>query len=294
MPAGVAEYYLPSDGAAPAAYAPVLYGSARVHYVDARLGIDLTSDLHALAPLTEGPVTVQWDRADTTTVPPDALLHTPATPAAGYGRVPDAAFDPKRYAKWTTGFERWIVQAQPLRLQSVRDLKLYSRPGETEAEFRMRARQTAHERRDAAVEKLRERYAPKMARAVERIRRAEESIAREDRQAGEQKLQTAVSFGAVIANALLGRKAVSLSTLGRATTAARGVSRAAKERQDVAQARERLARAQEELRTIETALQREVDAMSDGADPALETIEIKPKTSNVEVRLVAFAWNPVD
>ncbi len=48
----------------------------------------------------------------------------------------------------------------------------------------------------------------------------------------------AVSIGATIFGALLGRKAVSASTLGRATTAARGMGRVGKESQDVARATE--------------------------------------------------------
>ena len=48
----------------------------------------------------------------------------------------------------------------------------------------------------------------------------------------------AVSLGATIFGALLGRKAISASSLGRATTAARGMSRIGKESQDVTRATE--------------------------------------------------------
>jgi hypothetical protein len=78
--------------------------------------------------------------------------------------------------------------------------------------------------------------------------------------------------------ALMGRRAVSLSTLGRATTAARGVGRSAKETEDVAKAQARLQEAQSEARRARAELQQEVAAL-EGAAPggvALETIEIKP------------------
>jgi hypothetical protein len=268
----------------------VLYGSARIDYHDARLGAAVSVDVHAVTPVAGGPIAVDWDRAAATAIAPDRLLASPSDPSAVYAAVPDAALDPKRYRAWTEDFERWVVRAQPLRLFTARALKLQSRPGESEGEFRVRARQAAHERRDADVDRLRQRYAAKTARVVEKVRKAEEAVEREGRQAGDQKLQTAVSFGAALAGVLLGRKAASMSTLGRATTAARGVGRTMKEREDVARAQTRLAEAQRALQAIEAELQREIDAMPAAGDVTVETVEIKPKRTNVDVRLVSLAW----
>jgi hypothetical protein len=84
---------------------------------------------------------------------------------------------------------------------------------------------------------------------------------RQQQQASQQKLQTVVSIGATMLGALMGRRAVSLSTLGRATTAARGVGRSAKATQDVAKAQERLQEAQAELAALEAELQQAVAAL---------------------------------
>jgi hypothetical protein len=171
--------------------------------------------------------------------------------------------------------------------------KLTSRPGESEADFSARVQQAARERRDAAVEKLRGKYATRAARATDKIRRAQESVAREQQQVSQQKTQTAVSLGATLLGALMGRKTVSMSTLGRATTTARGVGRSMKESADVAHAQERQRAAEEELQALEGELQREVQALVDGApDAAIETAEVKPKRAGVDVRLVALAWKP--
>ena len=290
LPAGITEYYLPSESAVAGTYVPVLYGSARVDYQDARLGAAATVDVHAVTPITDGPVAVDWERATSTVVGPDGLLVSAPNPSAAHAAVPEAALNPKRHVAWTADFERWVARARPLQLFAVRTLKLQSRPGESEGEFRVRARQAAHERRDAEVEKLRQRYAAKIARAVEKIRKAEEVVEREGRQAGDQKLQTAVSVGAALAGVLLGRKGASLSTLGRATTAARGMGRTMKEQQDVQRAQTRLADAHQALRTLEAELQREIEAMPAAADVAIEALEIKPKRTNVDVRLVSLAW----
>ena len=294
LPAGMSEYYLPSDGAAAGTYVPVVYGSARVDYQDARLGVSLSVDVHAVTPLGDGPVPLDWDRAVSTAVAPHDLRASAPDPSAAHAPVPEAALHPKRYGAWADDFQRWVVRARPLRLHAARALKLQSRPGESEGEFRVRVRQAAHERRDADVDRLRQRYAARTTRAVDRIRRAEEALDREGRQAGDQKVQTAISFGAALAGALLGRKVASISTLGRAATAARGVGRSMKEQGDVARAQTRLAEAQEALRAIEAELQREIDAMSAPGDVPVEAIDIKPKRTNVDVRLVTFAWRPTE
>ena len=289
LPAGVEEYYLPS--AAPASsYQPVLYGSARVQYTDSRRKLDVASNVHAITPFAEGAVVVDWDAASEVPVGPEALQHAPADAAASHGPVPGQAVDPKKVRDWSKDFEQW-VKRRPLRLYAAPAHKLYSRPGESQADFTLRVQQATREARDAAVEKLRAKYAQKAARAQDRVNRAADGVAREEQQVQHQKMQTAVSFGATVLGALLGRKAVSTSTLGRATTAARGVSRSMKEAEDVARARERQRSAEEELAEIETELERETAELGPAA-PDIETLDIKPKAGSVEVRLVALAWSP--
>jgi Skp family chaperone for outer membrane proteins len=93
--------------------------------------------------------------------------------------------------------------------------------------------------------------------------------------------------------ALMGRKAVSMSTLGRATTAARGVGRSVKEAQDIARAKERLETARRELEALQQTIEAEVaDLTAKTGSTNLETIEIRPKRGAVEVRLVTLAWKP--
>ena len=293
LPAGITEYFLPSP-VAPAAYEPVLYGSALVHYTDVKRGIDVAAPVQAITPVTDGALAVSWDAATLIDVPPDSLARTAANGAARFAPLPATARSVKSYTEWGGDFEQWIVRANPLRLYSAPAYKLSSRPGESEADFSARVQQAAREKRDAAVEKLRAKYASRVARASEKIRRAEDSVAREQQQVSQQKTQTAVSLGATLLGALMGRKTVSMSTLGRATTTARGVGRSMKEAADVAQAQERQHAAEEELQAIESELQREVQALHDAAPHVvIETTEVKPKRAGIDVRLVALAWKPL-
>jgi hypothetical protein len=238
---------------------------------------------------------VDWERAEDTAHQPETLINPSASTQARHQPLPPAALDKKRYATWTKDFSQWITRAQPLKVYIVPSMKLVSKPEESERDFQARIQLAGRETRDAVVEKLRERYAPKVARLQEKARKAEEAVGKEQQQASQQKLQTAVSLGATMLGALMGRRAVSLSTLGRATTAARGIGRSAKETQDVARSQERLQEAQAELAALESELQSEVAALEGAATGSLavETIEIKPKRGGVEIRIVALAWKPV-
>lgn len=113
--------------------------------------------------------------------------------------------------------------------------------------------QKARERRDAEVEKLRTQYAPKLRKLQEKVRNAEQVVEREEGQARGAKVQTAISTGATILDALLGRK-VSRTSLGRATTAARGAQRAMQQQEDVRAAKEDLAAAEAEYELLEQEL----------------------------------------
>lgn len=94
---------------------------------------------------------------------------------------------------------------------------------------------------------------------------------------------------------LLGRRAICTSTLGRATTAARGASRSYKEEQDVQRAEETVAVLQQQLNELEAQLTAEIDAAVGAVNPlgdALETVAAKPKRTGITVQAVGLAWTP--
>jgi hypothetical protein len=174
-------------------------------------------------------------------------------------------------------------------------LRLTSHPGESEGDFRIRVQHALREQRDEAIEALRAKHAPKLAALDEKIRRAEQNVQKESQQASEQQLSTAVSVGATVLGALFGRKAVSIGTLGRATTAARGVGRIGREAQDVARAQanvETLTAQRAALAaSLETDLQRVQHDWSVDAE-TFERVVVKPKRGGVQPQLVALVWRP--
>ncbi len=129
----------------------------------------------------------------------------------------------------------------------------------------------------------------------DRKRRAEQAKERQTDQVKDAALQTAISVGATLLGALGGRKIISSSTLGRATTAARGASRSMREQQDVGRAQDTIESLDQQLAALNAEFEAkvaELQALGDPTAEPLETLTIKPKKADITVQLVALAWVP--
>ncbi len=298
LPPDVQQFFIPVRGTAPAGnrllYRPTILGLAKVGFADARTKVDVTQDMMFATPVTDEAVPVNWENAQPVDIAVSDLERTPQE-VAQFTDLPAAAGKAKNYAGWTKDYVTWLYGTRSLQLLQSPSAKELSKPGEAEREFRIRLQQATREQRDQMVENIRLKYAPRAAALQERIRKAEEAVAREQAQARQQKVQTAISFGTTLLGAVLGRKAVSASTLGRASTAARGISRSVKESQDIGLAQENVAALQQRLSQLNAEAEEaaaEVQSQVDPLTEALETVTVKPKKTNISVQLVALVWTP--
>ena len=294
LPAEIPQVVLPWDGAEPPArYRPAVLGVADVTFVQQRLAVAEQRRVVRLAPLAEGVMALDWDAGESLPLEVEALGQ--ALPATGrFAAVPRLAATAKSYAAWGKALQKWVVTNEVLTRWRAPEFKLASEPGEDERAFRIRVMAHAHEARDAAVEALRARYAPKLTAVQDKVRRAEQAVAREQAQATQATMDTAISLGGALLGALLGRGKVS-GAVGRVGTAARGAGRAVQQRGDVARAQETL----EELRAQEVALadtvRQEAEALAarhEAQREAVEAVAVRAKAADVQLVLVALAWVP--
>ena len=284
----IEQFFVPGG----ANFIPMLMGSARILYSDSKLGLDESRDVTVVTPITDAAVAVNWDEAEPADFKVNDLSKT-APAGASFAPVPAAASKPKNYSTWQKDFAQWAAQTQSIELFKSSRAKLLSAPDESERDFRIRLQTAAREARDAALAKVREKYAARVAMLQDRIRRAEQTVQVQSEQATGAKMGAAVSVGAAIFGALLGRKAVSTGTLGRATTAARGMGRISKETQDVTRAAENVASLKAQLSDLEAQMQGDLQSMTDAWDVSSEPFErvlVKPKRGGVSVQLVALVW----
>ena len=298
LPPDVPQYFVPLRGSKPEGselvYVPMLLGSSQVRFSDTKSGIDTTEDVTLLVPITDGAVAVDWDKAAAADLAVGDLESSPED-GTNFLPLPGNAGKAKSYEGWGKDFSGWLFRTQKVELFKSPSTKDVSKPGESERDFRVRLQQSGREQRDKGAESLRQKYALKITTLQDRIRRAEQAKVRQQAESRSSQVQAAISVGASILGAFLGRKTISAANIGRATTAIRGAGRAIKESQDVSQAEENVAVLQQQLADLEAQFKSEGEALAAATDPLnerLDSIAIKPTKANIAVKLVALAWTP--
>jgi hypothetical protein len=291
----VAEYFLPATrGDGPITYQPRVLGLARLHFIDAKLALDQWSNSAWLAPLDDAGKEALWAEGVASADLKSRLTRTPATGAA-FGSLPGPAMRAATYANYAKGLTSHLYENLRAELRVCDALKATSNPGESEGDFRTRLALSLREKRDADAEALRRKYAPRLTTLQDQIRRAQERVERERGQASQQKMQAALSVGASILGAFLGRKTLSSANIGRATTAARAATRIGKESQDVDRASESVEVLQQRYAALESELTAELanqGAALDASSISLRAVSVTPRKSDIAVGEVALVWAP--
>jgi hypothetical protein len=294
LPPDIPQYFVPATSTGTSVYKPALVGAAKLHYMDDKQKLDESRDVVMLVPIDNGATGVDWTQAKTLDITLDELEKEPGDNAQ-FANLPVAAAKAKNYALWNKAFVTWLFQTQKLDLFESQALGERSKPGESERDFRIRLQQTAREQRDNMAAALRQKYAPKMAALEERKRRAGLAAEQQKAQRNQSMMQTAVSVGAGLLSAFMGRKALSVTTMNKAATAARQAGRSWKESQDVEQASENVEQLAQQSAELEKQFDAELANQQSKMDPAAEqfnTVSVRLKKANIEVKLVALAWAP--
>ncbi len=276
-------------------YRPMAAGLVSMRFVDAKAGLDLWMNGIALAPFLDEGARAAWEECEIRRGAPSALVDPQPVPAASFETPPVRLPGPKQLASWAKALESHLYQTQTFELSTYPEMKLAALPEEPEGDFRARIILRLREQRDAELAKWKAAYAPKFRTLTDQIRRAEERVAREKAQAGQQKFNTALSFGATLLGAFLGRGAARVGTVGRAATAMRNAGRISKESGDVARAAENAETLRQRLNDLQEQFDREVSALQAPVAPealALVKRPVRPRKSDLSVSAVGLCWVP--
>ena len=297
VPPEIPQFFSPLPGQGDGVWVPHLYGAADVDFADARRGIDERRAVTVSLPLEHAVAVVNWDEARECDVSP-ADLETEPLSAGAFAPVPAQALQAKSFAKWSKDFDRWLSRTQRLALFRHVSTGTISQPGEDERAFRIRLSDVVRSWRDAAVDKVRTKYASKLDTATEKVRRLELALDKEQQDVSQHRVQAGLSTASTIGSAVLGaifgrRGGVTAGTIGKASTAAKGWARGSKEAEDVTRAEHNLAAARQALTDLHADVSRAIDAL-DGAAAveSLETMTLAPRRGGVHVHLVALVWKP--
>ena len=298
LAAEVPQVFLPPAGPVSGGltYRPALLGLAKVHYSDPKLGVEHSEDAAYLTDFTDGVRAIDWLAARPLAVTADQLEREPALENAQYVDPPDVARKAASYPPWTRDFADALFRNKRLTLMRSPSLGLVSAPGETEKAFRIRIQPLYRDERDRRLAEVEAAYAGKLERIEDQLARAEERRQRESADVSERSWDTVLSVGSAIGSVLFGRgRVLSSGTLGRASSAARGVGRIAKERQQEQLASDAVERLQADRDALIADRHAEVlqvrEALGD-ANEGFEPVEVKPKKTDVRVEWVGLAWQP--
>lgn len=297
--ADVTQYFLPVRSNAPddgctLVYSPMVVGGADVHFLDAKLGIDYSQEAVFLAAITSNTIPVDWTEAAPIEIHPNDL-ETEPNETALFADVPSIAGKGKSFEKWGKDLVDFIFRNRTIDLLKSEYHAIYSNPDESERDFRVRLHQLVRESRDGEVEALRQKYAPKFAVLEDRLRRAEAIREKEAQEAQSAKMQSWLNVGASLLGAFMGNKVASATNVRRGASALSSFSRASKQAGDVGRVEETIEAIQAQMQDLDAQFQAETQALQAQSDPMserLETISLKPKKKDINLRVIALAWTP--
>ncbi len=275
-------------------YEPALVGGASVRFVYRRRKIDKQTDTVLVAPAPDGIRATDWENAEQLplTLRDLASGAERVSPEQGpfFAPVPESANSARELKRISKDLSDWLYYNQRLKITAHEELKLFQQPDETLRAFKIRLQQAARERRDAEVDKLEAKYATKIDRLEERLRRKNRELADDEAEFGARKREEVVGIGESVLGFVMGRR--STRALSRASTKRRLTSKA---KMDIEETKDEI----DDIETQKTDLEAElkdatdeitnrwVDALND-----LTTDEISPRRTDVNVQLVALAWLP--
>jgi hypothetical protein len=279
---------LGSDRRAAAAVARI-----RLRYDEERA--DLIADEEYEAVLH--PLTASADPAAAVAVDYDDRDLLPAAPGPVSYVLPDAPIGRKAF--WTTLERDLVAQLAGTRTMEIfanRQLKLYSRAGETKDEFTARCREAGAAKADEETAKLRDKYETKARGLQDKLRVAQDRadvLAAEA--AGRQQEELLSTAGSILGGFLGGRRgSSSLAGALRGAAGRRSRSRAAGERLDAVQNKvgsitTQVAELEEEL--TEDLLR--ITSAWDEKAAAVESVPVSLERTDIQVAQLVLAWLPV-
>ena len=287
-PVGIDEYFL--DNPKSKNYQPQLIGFSKLHFVDSKNKIDLWKKITLVIPTIDSGNKLSWDQQER--LDEDLENQLSKTPSIGtFQELPSALSQLKSFTEYKKNLADQLYQTQTLDLFYSNDTKMLSQVDESEGDFRSRLTHILREKRDADADKIRQKYQPKIKTLEDRISRSELKYEKEKSNSFSKKIEAFLSFLATLLSSLLGRKKISSTTITKAGTSLRKVSRSMED-QNVTQAESSLDSYQQQLEDTKLEMEQEI-ARSQSLDPdkiLLDTITIRPRKSDIDIDNVGILW----
>jgi len=274
-------------------FEPRVLCSMQLHFVDAKAGLDLIENRTFVVEAKDQAVPVSWDDAVKLKSTPEPFTDTNRQ-ALSFGKVSACASLPENYKEWSKQAITWATNLQKTYLLKSSLTGEYSKAHETERDFRIRINHAMNEKRDAAIDELRKKYAPKMEKLEDRIRIAQQKQMIGDEELQLQQRDSVINAGATVFGAIM-RRGLGTTTLNKAAQAAKSMSKVNKKKQELENSRENLRALEDSKSQLEQEFNREIkdlQAKLDLSAENFETVAFGLKKTGVTLAIFGLCWLP--
>jgi len=278
-----------SGKSATTVYRTGLLAKARLHFVDAKAKLDHWQELTALVEIEGAVPDDPWEQATLNTE--NATTTSSPVEGATFGSPPGEMLRAKSYAGWGKELAGYLYREYTLSLWSAPELKEYSQPGESEADFCQRIADVARRARDVEIADLEQSHQRELAKIDGAIARKEAQLSREKSQFWSRVLQTLMAAFSMVMQVSSSRKWTSQRNVSKTKAAARSAGRIAEDQATSGQLSEQIAQSREE-RAAKVAEHSAKSEEIRKQTPQVEAYKVSPRKSDIEVAKVALAWIP--
>ena len=276
-------------------YVPALIRGATVNYDDTKKKISGKATVALVNRIDVPNQRVLWN--DFVDLPKEVdvgKFSTTPEEGAEFGELPGAAMKSSTYKSIAKDFADWVYSNHTMEVSQCELLEAFSNPGESAGDFKARMAFTAREKRDQAIDQLREKF-EKVEKSLEaKIEKAMAKVEEQKAQASSAKMSTAIRIGSGLLSAFLGRRSSIGSLVGSSTTIS-SASRVWKESRDVAAAEAEMKKLQEDIDEMEKELAEAIDGLKEDYEIEnlkLETVRLTPYKKDIDVDVTGILWLP--
>jgi hypothetical protein len=307
IPAWIREYFLPQNYSLPEAfsaaqramlaevmvdgviYRPTLLGSAEVHILDRKHGVDTEVTRTVLVKSPEKRGTVRWEEHP---LKADVLdsIDTAPVPSARFSSIDSPLNDVKLMTALQKDFTDWVFRNSSVKARANQTLKVFAGPDVSPAEFMKACADAARDARDAEIEKKTAQLDRQLKSIEDKLAREERELVKDEDELSNRKMEEAGTHLENLTGLFGGRRKA--SRLSSSLTKRRMTQQA---RADVEESKDAIKEFNQQLAELEKRREEVIAEINDRWGRVVNEITevtIAPKKTDIVVKLFGVAWMP--
>lgn len=270
-------------------YYPRIFGSAKVHFVDAKYKIDQWKEISLIAATDEFGKDALWNEATEIDFSSEAFTNQPPVQAT-YKDLPKDFLKNKNLSIFEKSLSSYLYQNEIYIIYRVSDY--LSEEGEEEIEFRRRVLPYEQDRIKKLQDKIKEKYSEKQKVINKKLLSAQEKLAINQQKSLWQKIEAFLSMLTTLLSTVVGGK-VTRGTISQAGTSLKRTGKLTLENKSSQKIEMDVESYKQELEQLENQMQEELSTLRFIRDPSeleIQKIEIHPRKSDIIVEKMALLW----